>query len=122
MDYTPFREGERAKADYRLNKGSNEDKTSDQFGQTRASVERSTNSKEVKCSGHIARDCPNNRLETKRNGQRCHKCGGNGHWASACPSKPGSIKGKLNADNGGAQPAVKREHETRGSRRGNGVA
>ena len=127
MDYTPFREGERAKADYRLNKGSNGDKTSGQFGQTRASVARSTNSKEVKCfvcegSGHIARDCPNNRLETKRNGQRCHKCGGNGHWASACPSKPGSIKGKLNADNGGAQPAVKREHDTRGSRRGNGVA
>ena len=48
-------------------------------------------------TGHKARECPNQRLETKKEGQRCHKCGGVGHWASACPT----VKWKREGDLGG---------------------
>ena len=36
--------------------------------------------------GHRARECPNGKLECRKDGSRCNKCGGLGHWARSCPS------------------------------------
>ena len=50
-------------------------------------------------TGHRARECPNQRLETKKEGQRCHKCGGVGHWASACPTVRGKREEEMATKN-----------------------
>lgn len=80
---------------------------------------RGNNSREIRCykcngSGHISRNCPNARLEARRDGQRCHRCGGLGHWASACPTPPSN-------ENRQRYGQTKRE-ETSTGQRGNGQA
>lgn len=80
---------------------------------------RQTGGNENRCyhcngSGHLARNCPNVRLDSRRNGQRCHRCGGVGHWASACPTPPPSNRGPITG-------AVKVEKNSSGQQ-GNGQA
>ena len=75
----------------------------------------------IKCygcggEGHRARECPNGRLETRRDGQRCRRCGGIGHWATACPTQ---VNYEANASKESAGKEAKHEVLT-AKRQGNG--